>query len=660
MMDCSSTDHHHHPLDDEDDINNRNHNNETIESYTNNNQSLNNDNESLQQKLKETEEKLLKFKNFVLTLRNERNQLKEKVNNDNQVIEKLKAQVKKSQNCNQLFHNFQQLQNEYDKSQDEIEQYKKRTKQSDLDLAKCVDEMNQLKVINDDQKDTIRLLQLNQSQQDIQIDMQKETIKEYESKIIVLETKLAEKDVQVHDYEMKINESNELQQELKSKNDIIEQLSVQLAEQTEQLEKYSDEICDQKKVIEKYAVLEKENVNLAEEYNKNKHIIQSNCEEIEKFKQNESKLQSTIEMLEKSMNDFRVLHTEKIAALELENYDLKNKLQFSETDLRNNREKFDEYKSKVAITLKENKMNHGDYSRQIESLNLRLENLQEENEKLRNESEKLSVLVDQLKIEKRTMQTQLTTLNDQLNDLKTLRKNFDLLNTENDKLNQTLKQLQISFARERSQISETNREQLEQLRSEYENRIKNLEEELANQRNIVANHHHHQRQSSDDSNSVINSNTSFEEIKEENCSIRSNVSSSLERNFLEEILSTGSKSPTPANGQNFDNLTHLLAESETNINLLSEQNRVLKEEIRRLHRSIDRMDIANNLEYLKNVLLKFMTIKRQDEKERLINVLSIILKLTTEETAIFNEFLPENLPNSNKSLTSSWNLWQWS
>lgn len=55
-----------------------------------------------------------------------------------------------------------------------------------------------------------------------------------------------------------------------------------------------------------------------------------------------------------------------------------------------------------------------------------------------------------------------------------------------------------------------------------------------------------------------------------------------------------------------------------------------------------------------------MTIKRQDEKERLINVLSIILKLTTEETAIFNEFLPENLPNSNKSLTSSWNLWQWS
>lgn len=30
-----------------------------------------------------------------------------KVNNDNQVIEKLKAQVKKSQNCNQLFHNFQ-------------------------------------------------------------------------------------------------------------------------------------------------------------------------------------------------------------------------------------------------------------------------------------------------------------------------------------------------------------------------------------------------------------------------------------------------------------------------------------------------------------------------------------------------------------------------
>ncbi|OTF74485.1 hypothetical protein BLA29_009033 [Euroglyphus maynei] len=227
-----------------------------------------------------------------------------------------------------------------------------------------------------------------------------------------------------------------------------------------------------------------------------------------------------------------------------------------------------------------------------------------------------------------------------------------MINAENDKLNKTIKQLQISFARERSQISDINHEQLQQLRLEYENKMKNLEEELTNQRNnnnIMVNNN-----TSDDSNSMINSNTSFEEIKDENCSIRSNVSSSLERNFLEEILSTsnGTSKSSTNNGQNLDNLTQLLAESENNINLLSEQNRLLKEEIRRLQRNFDRVDIADNLEYLKNILLK-------DEQERLIGVLSIILKLTTEETAIFHEFLTENLHN-NKSLTSSWNLWQWS
>lgn len=119
----------------------------------------------------------------------------------------------------------------------------------------------------------------------------------------------------------------------------------------------------------------------------------------------------------------------------------------------------------------------------------------------------------------------------------------------------------------------------------------------------------------------------------------------------------------------------MLEESETSISLLTEQNRMLKEEIRRLHRNIDRLDIANNLEYLKNILLKvdigdfydrfinfftlfsqFLTIKRHDEKEQLIGVLTTILKLTSEESAVFREFIPDNL---NKS-ANSWNLWQWS
>lgn len=48
----------------------------------------------------------------------------------------------------------------------------------------------------------------------------------------------------------------------------------------------------------------------------------------------------------------------------------------------------------------------------------------------------------------------------------------------------------------------------------------------------------------------------------------------------------------------------MLEESESNNLLLTEQNRVLKNEIRRLQRSVERLEIAENLEYLKNILVK--------------------------------------------------------
>lgn len=52
----------------------------------------------------------------------------------------------------------------------------------------------------------------------------------------------------------------------------------------------------------------------------------------------------------------------------------------------------------------------------------------------------------------------------------------------------------------------------------------------------------------------------------------------------------------------------LLKESENSINLLTEQNRVLKDEIRRLHRSMEKIDTTNNLEYLRNVLFKVIVV----------------------------------------------------
>lgn len=80
-----------------------------------------------------------------------------------------------------------------------------------------------------------------------------------------------------------------------------------------------------------------------------------------------------------------------------------------------------------------------------------------------------------------------------------------------------------------------------------------------------------------------------------------------------------------------DHLAELLNESESSNLRLSEQVRVLKEEIRRLERNQEREKHKNNLEYLKNVFMKFVTLRGGSEKERLVPVLTTMLKLSPEE-----------------------------
>lgn len=80
-----------------------------------------------------------------------------------------------------------------------------------------------------------------------------------------------------------------------------------------------------------------------------------------------------------------------------------------------------------------------------------------------------------------------------------------------------------------------------------------------------------------------------------------------------------------------DHLAELLNESESSNLRMTEQIRVLKEEIRRLERNQEREKHAQNLEYLKNIVMKFATLRGGSEKERLVPVLTTMLKLSPEE-----------------------------
>jgi len=90
-----------------------------------------------------------------------------------------------------------------------------------------------------------------------------------------------------------------------------------------------------------------------------------------------------------------------------------------------------------------------------------------------------------------------------------------------------------------------------------------------------------------------------------------------------------------------DDLQTQLKDGENTITLLRMQDETLKKEIRELERHKKKREGAN-LEYLKNVTLKFMSTGDQ-EQERLLPVLANLLQFSPEEI--------QNLTASKKSQT---------
>uniref|UniRef100_A0A1A9WJE0 GRIP domain-containing protein n=1 Tax=Glossina brevipalpis TaxID=37001 RepID=A0A1A9WJE0_9MUSC len=83
-------------------------------------------------------------------------------------------------------------------------------------------------------------------------------------------------------------------------------------------------------------------------------------------------------------------------------------------------------------------------------------------------------------------------------------------------------------------------------------------------------------------------------------------------------------------------LTALLAENEQDLAKFTQMNDILKEELRRQERSVEREQHMHNSEYLKNVIMKFLTLNNSDERTRLVPVLNTILKLSRTETEMLN------------------------
>lgn len=99
--------------------------------------------------------------------------------------------------------------------------------------------------------------------------------------------------------------------------------------------------------------------------------------------------------------------------------------------------------------------------------------------------------------------------------------------------------------------------------------------------------------------------------------------------------SNASQTSATENQNQLDVLTSAYLDARNTNSLLSEQVSALKDEIRRMQRTAERVELAENLEYLKNVLFKFLSLdsSQVEQRQRLVPVLTAILKLSPNETA---------------------------
>jgi len=98
-------------------------------------------------------------------------------------------------------------------------------------------------------------------------------------------------------------------------------------------------------------------------------------------------------------------------------------------------------------------------------------------------------------------------------------------------------------------------------------------------------------------------------------------------------------------------LSIVCRESEQTSARLQDQNRLLKEEIRRLERNESRKESVSNLEYLKNIIIKFIKLPPSDEKSHLVPVIDTMLQLTYDEKSALQTIAQGE---SNEKAQESW------
>uniref|UniRef100_T1J702 GRIP domain-containing protein n=1 Tax=Strigamia maritima TaxID=126957 RepID=T1J702_STRMM len=471
----------------------------------------------------------------------------------------------------------------------------------------------------------------------------------------------------VGDLNQQIKKSNDviekLNREMKQRDEMFEGLNTQL-DQVEKQRKQNEERCAKMKILlvkskKELAELTKSNserneveIQMKGEVEMCKHTMESMQVELSQVMGTNVKLEETIAVMSESRR--RV-----VDALESRVSALQEDLEISRQEYKECKADFDNYKVRVHSVLKQQKEKSSAVVQQ-EIDACEKEYLEKALSQLRLKLEEVNEQVTALKTEKGTLQDEYDrVVNRHERALDELQKNEKELNEKLENMyteeavlkrkhGEALQQLRF----QNEVIVETYKEQIRTLREEKDRMVSDLQVKLVSAESEVT--RSHQKVLNRDENEVFDIASTERQEGEGSENTEHGASTPVQYTYdnlatefsLEQLLNAKT-SVVSTNGSHdefesveqrllssskkIDHLTELLNESEATNLRLSEQTKVLKEEIRRLERNQEREKHAANMEYLKNIVLKFLTLSGGDERERLVPVLTMMLKLSPEE-----------------------------
>lgn len=493
--------------------------------------------------------------------------------------------------------------------------------------------------------------------------------KDFENQILKLNQQLEEKDKLLkaeiekhHTTRNSLHESNNeckkqtvLNLEMQDYERSLKDLTQKLEKNKELVNKYKNQVDSQKGTVN---ALKEENKNLEERLQMGEQDLNVAQREIQAYKksigdlegtimQKDSKVQSLVEALETTRMENENLASQ-LSKLMAEDQKAHNSLKAERDYLRGQNLGLEEKWRDLSETLRLRENELSEMSREYQGYKVRAQSV------LRQNQTRDVGLEEKLTEEVASFKSQIVTLTSELTDLRSqflrVSEEREKVNAENESLTSQQKKLEESLKEQEKQFEALTADHQRAI-AEHAEAIRCLkihsetlaqcyrqqmsEQEVRHNREVI------ELQSKLDKGGTVPdmSPVTLPMIPREQGEGSENVEPSYAHPIpLNRLLSSESdhevdflKKQAVDNDAKIVHLTALLADTEQDLAKHVQMNKLLKEEIRRQQRSVEREKHADNLEYLKNVVFKFATLGSGDERSRLVPVLNTILKFSPEE-----------------------------